>query len=37
MTATQDTDFAWNITKEATPATVNLGNTCDVNNANRRP
>ena len=34
MTATQDTEFAWNITKEATPATVNLGNTCDVNNDN---
>jgi hypothetical protein len=37
MTATQDTEFAWNITKEATPAKVNLGNTCDVKNANSAP
>ena len=37
MTATQDTDFAWNLTKEATPATVNLGNTCDVDNPNNAP
>ncbi|MFW2389830.1 MAG: hypothetical protein ACN4G0_15935 [Polyangiales bacterium] len=37
MTATQDTDFAWNVTKAATPATVDLGNTCDPNNANEAP
>lgn len=32
MTATQDTDFAWNITKGPNPATLNLGNTCDPAN-----
>jgi hypothetical protein len=37
MTATQDTDYTWNITKQASPATLDLGNTCDVNNTNSAP
>jgi hypothetical protein len=37
MTASQDTDFAWNLTKTANPATVSLGNTCDPNNLKQKP
>ena len=28
MTATQDSDYAWNVTKSATPATLTFTNTC---------
>ena len=37
MTATQDTDYTWNVTKQATPASIDLGNTCDPNNDNQAP
>ncbi len=30
MTATQGSDHVWDITKDATPATVSFGNTCDA-------
>jgi hypothetical protein len=30
MTATQGTDHVWDVTKDATPATVSFGNTCDL-------
>lgn len=30
MTATQGSDHVWDLTKEATPATVSFGNTCDA-------
>jgi len=32
MTATQDTDFAWNITKGPMPAKLDFGDTCDPGN-----
>jgi hypothetical protein len=32
MTATQDTDFTWNITKGPMPASLNFGDTCDPGN-----
>jgi hypothetical protein len=30
MTASRGSDFTWNITKESTPASLNLGNTCEA-------
>ncbi|MGY0614488.1 prealbumin-like fold domain-containing protein [Vibrio sp. FJH11] len=32
MDARQDTDFTWNLTKESNKASINLGDTCDVEN-----
>ena len=32
MTASQDTDHAWNLTKSTNPAVLNLGDTCDPAN-----
>ncbi|WP_417908497.1 hypothetical protein [Candidatus Electronema sp. PJ] len=37
MSASRETDYIWNATKTATPAVVNLGNTCDPNNVNSAP
>ena len=31
MTATRDADHVWNLTKGATPASLNFGNVCDPN------
>lgn len=37
MSATQDTDHTWSVTKKPTPADVSFGNTCDANNPTSAP